>query len=455
MLDPNTPPHLPVRAVLRHAPPGILQSYAISQRNVLELIPAAALEEPVVSGALAARWHMVMEPQAVRRVLNTRVDDYPKSDIARAVLRPAIGESMIVAEGDEWRRQRRMAAPAFQPRHVTGLGPIMSAAATASVARLQKQVGRAADLLAEMTAATFDVISDVTFSGGQGVDRNAVMRGLEAYGAAAGRMSFLDVLDAPSWVPRPARLRDSAELAEMKALADGTIAARKGVTAEGAPDLLDLLVQAEGPQMSDVDIRDNLLAFIVAGHETTALTLAWALYLCAFDRSVQAQAREEAQSVLGDRIATAEDVARLPYIRAVIDETLRLYPPAAFLSRTAKEPDVLCGSEVFPGDTVTVPVYAIHRHRSLWRNPDAFDPERFLGGEAPDRYTYLPFGDGPRICIGARFAVQEAVIILASLLARFEFKSVPGKAPSPTLIITLRPEPSVWLEVRDAGSHKL
>jgi cytochrome P450 len=205
-----------------------------------------------------------------------------------------------------------------------------------------------------------------------------------------------------------------------------------------------------GRKMTTEELRDNLLTFIVAGHETTALTLSWALYLCAFDPAVQDRARAEAQSVLGTRSATAEDVARLPFIRQVIDETLRLYPPAAFLSRTAQKDDELCGREVRRGDTVILPIYALHRHKKLWENPDRFDPGRFAPGHKTDRFAFLPFGDGPRICIGANFAIQEAVIILATLLARFRFARIPGKDPKPVMILTLRPEGGVWLSVTPA-----
>ena len=441
---------LPARIAHPSGQAGVLESYARAQRNVLELIPREAFHDWRVTGTFPARFHMITEPGAIRRVLQTRVEDYPKADIARAMLAPVIGESMLVAEGQDWRRQRRAAAPAFAPRHLDGLTPVMSAAAERASARVKAQAGRAADMMAEMTLATFEVISDVTFSGEAGVDRGAVERALLAYGEAAGRMSFLDVLGAPAWVPRPGRMRPNPALDAMKAEADARIAARRDRPRDGAPDLLDLLVRAEGPGEQDfagTDVRDNLLAFIVAGHETTALTLAWALYLLAFDEGVQDRAREEARSVLGARTAEAEDVAQLPFIRAVLDETLRLYPPAAFLSRQAAEADELLGAQVFPGDTVSVPVYAVHRHARLWERPDAFVPERFENGPPVDRYAYLPFGDGPRICIGARFALQEATVILATLLARFRFRAVPGKAPHPTLIITLRPEPGVWLEV--------
>jgi cytochrome P450 len=221
------------------------------------------------------------------------------------------------------------------------------------------------------------------------------------------------------------------------------------------PDLLDLLRAGEDPEtgrrMSDAELRDNLLTFIVAGHETTALTLAWALYLCAFDPEAQARAREEAEAALGGRAAEGADVERLPYIRQICEEALRLYPPAAVFSRTAQAPDRLCGREIRPGDTVMIPAYALHRHRLLWEAPDAFRPGRFADRKAVQRFAYLPFGDGPRICIGASFALQEAVIILATLLARFRFTLVPGRTPRPVMILTLRPEGGVWLEAEPLG----
>ena len=198
------------------------------------------------------------------------------------------------------------------------------------------------------------------------------------------------------------------------------------------------------------ELRDNLLTFIVAGHETTALTLSWALYLCAFDPAVQSAARAEAQAALGTRAATVADLPNLTLTRRIVDEALRLYPPAAFLSRTAQKSDVLCGRKIRPGDTVILPIYALHRHHALWLNPDAFDPTRFADPKSIDRFAYLPFGDGPRICIGANFALQEAVIILATLLARHKFTLTPGKVPKPVMILTLRPEGGVWLGVEPA-----
>ncbi len=447
MPDPApVPDRLPVRVPLNTRPLGVLGSFRAGRRNVLELVPDMATRAQMLSGRTVRRWHMVMAPEALRRILRENVQNYPKSVVTKLILGPAIGDSLFVAEGAEWLWQRRTAAPVFSHRNVAALGPVMTAAAERACDRLAAASGPV-DLHAEMVATTFEVISDVTFSGGEGFDRAAVHRAIEGYIAQTARISLLDIIGAPAWVPRPGRLVAGRAMREMKKVADAAIDRRRAAGARPVPDLLDLLLAGEDPKsgrrMTTAELRDNLLTFIVAGHETTALTLAWALYLCAFDPAVQDRARAEARAVLGDRAATAADVASLPLIRRVVDEALRLYPPAAFLSRTAVAADELMGREVRPGDTVILPIYALHRHHRLWRNPDAFDPDRFL--TPPERFAWLPFGDGPRVCIGANFAVQEAVIVLATLLARFRFTPVPGRDPAPVMILTLRPEGGVWL----------
>jgi cytochrome P450 len=454
----NPPPSgaaaLPVRVPLVTEPLGILGSFRNARRNLLEVIPELATHVPIVSGRTGKRWHMVMDPDTNRRILKEAVEDYPKSDVTKAILKPAIGGSLFVAEGAHWHWQRRVAAPVFSHRNIANLAPVMTAAAERASARIAAQAGRAANLHEEMVAATFEVIADVTLSGGDAFDRAATHRAINAYIADTAKVSLLDVVGAPGWLPRFGRLFSTGAMREMKAVADAAIEARRETGPQPVPDLLDLLLDGEDPKtgrrMSTAELRDNLLTFIVAGHETTALTLAWSLYLCAFDRTVQERARAEAQSVLADRAATAADLPNLPYIRQVIDEALRLYPPAAFLSRTARKHDRLCGRDIHPGDTVMLPIYALHRNTMLWRDPHRFDPDRFADPKAIDRFAHLPFGDGPRICIGASFAVQEAVIVLATLLARFRFTPVPGREPKPVLILTLRPEGGVWLMVEPA-----
>ena len=445
---------LPARVALVNQPLGLFRSLAMARRNVLSIIPEIAVKQPMVSGKMGKRWHMVMDPTAIREMLLDRVDDYPKSLVTKNLLRPAIGDSLFIAEGAHWRWQRRAVAPAFSHRNILNLSPIMTAAAQRSADRIAAAGPRAINMLDEMVTSTFDVISDVTFSGGDGFDRDAVHRAIDDYIAEAGKLSLFDILGLPDWLPRPGRAMSGRALKDMKRIADGAIDARAERGPSDTPDLLDLLLDGTDPktkrQMNTAELRDNLLTFIVAGHETTALTLSWALYLMGFDQAVQQKARAEAQTVLQGRAATGADVENLPYIRQIIDETLRLYPPAGVISRTAQRNDTLCGREVRPGDTVMVPIYALGRHQQLWDQPDVFDPDRFKDRKAIDRYAYLPFGDGPRICIGASFAQQEAVIILATLLSRFRFTPVAGKSPEPVMILTLRPEGGVWLTATPA-----
>ena len=437
----------PVAVPLARQPLGMLKSLAAARNNVLSIIPYIATQQPVVSGTTGVRWHMLMDPDAIRRVLLEELENYPKSDVTKNLLRPAIGESLFIAEGAHWRWQRRAAAPVFSHRNVSALAPVMSAAAEASLARIEAADKRASDIYAEMVRATFDITASVTLSGSALFSSDEVHRAIDAYIAAAGKLSLFDILGLPMWVPRPSRVMAGASLKQMKTIADDAVNSRRSAGAGDVPDLLDLLLEGEDPEtgrsMSTAELRDNLLTFIVAGHETTALTLAWAFYLCAFDQGVQDKARAEAQSALQGRTATAADLPNLPYCRMIIDEALRLYPPAALVSRTAQAPDTLAGREVKKGDTVMIPIYALHRNALLWDDPDAFRPERFA--EKPQRYAYLPFGDGPRICIGASFALQEAVIILATLLAKRRFFPVQGKTPDPVMILTLRPEGGVWL----------
>ncbi len=452
--DPSRlPVRVPVRVPLANQPLGVFGTLRAGRRNVLELIPEIATHAPIVSGRTGKRWHMVMDPEALKRILRDKVEEYPKSDVTKLILEPGIGKSMFVAEGQEWLWQRRTAAPVFSHRNVAALAPVMTAAAERAVVRIGGTVGRAIDVFDEMVTATFEVISDVTFSGGGGFDRDAIHKSIESYIGQTAKVSLLDVIGAPTWLPRPSRMVGQTGVRDMKRVADGAIDRRRATGGPAVPDLLDLMMAGEDPKsgrrMTTAELRDNLLTFIVAGHETTALTLAWSLYLCAFDQSVQDKARAEARAVLGGRAATAADVMALPYIRRVVDEALRMYPPAAFLSRTAKADDTLCGREVRRGDTVILPIYALHRHRKLWENPDRFDPDRFADAGKIARFAYLPFGDGPRICIGQNFALQEAVIILATLLARFRFDPVQGRDPKPVMILTLRPEGGVWLKASE------
>lgn len=432
-------------------PLSIPQVVRAASRNLLEIIPGLAFQQPIISGRTIARWHMVMDPEALERVLKDNLDNYPKSDVTLRLLRPAIGESLFVAEGAHWRWQRRAAAPVFQHRNLVTLAPFMTEAANRTLIRLEAAAGHEADLYQEMVTATFDVISDVAMSGDKAIDRRAVSASVTDYIETVGRVSLLDVLAVPTWVPRPAALFHRPGTEQMQQMMDRVIAER--ARAPRRDDLMSLMLEAEDPEtkrsMTPEELRDNMLAFLVAGHETTALALAWSIYLAACDTGVQTRLAEEARAACGAGPAEIGHLDKLTYTRQVIDEAMRLYPPAGMLSRTARGADELCGRKVTKGETVILPIYALHRHRLWWENADQFNPENFdpAKAKARNRYLYLPFGAGPRICIGMNFALIEAQIILASLMARYRFTPLPGKVPVPEMVMTLRPAGGVRLAV--------
>ena len=440
---------IPVKANLANQPFGLLKIARTARRNVLEIIPELATIQLMVSGRTVRRWHMVMDPVALRRVLMEKADRYPKSEVVKNVLGPVIGESLFLAEGRSWLWQKRAASPVFSARNISGLGPIMAASAVRMVERLRSAEKPAVDMHAEFTASTFEVISDVMFAGNGAIDRSVAARAIEIYVARSARTSVLDIAGAPSWIPRFGRLFPAKEVRQLKAAADAAIRRRRDAGNSSGKDLHDLLAAAVDPKtgrkMNPVELRDNLLTFVVAGHETTALALSWALYLLAFDRDAQERAREEVLSVVVDGCACADDLACLPFVNKVLKEALRLYPPAGLMLRTALDADELWGREIRPGDSILIPIYALHRSHCLWENPDGFDPDRFAEPNDLDRFQYLPFGGGPRSCIGSNFAMQEAGMLLSTLLANFRFTLAEGRRPEPVLILTTRPEGGVWL----------
>lgn len=443
---------LPVHVTLpepgTERPWGPLRTLQEARNNILRLIPKIATTQPIVSGKTAGRrWHMVMDPSALGQILKDKLPNYPKSMVTKSILEPAIGDSLFIAEGAHWQWQRRAAAPVFSARNIANLAPYMQRAADECLDRLSTQ--GEADLFNEMTRTTFDVIANVTFSGGEGIDPDQVFEAIEEYIDQVAKISFLDILGVPKWVPRPARLFGPDALRQTKRIADDAVTARRANGPKKTPDLLDLLMQGEDPktkrQMNAAELRDNILTFIVAGHETTALTLSWALYLLAFDQDVQNKMRKEVDAHVSGDTPSAKECANLTYTKQVIQETLRLYPPAAFLSRTALAADQILDREVRRNDTIMLPVYALHRNELLWTDPNAFDPDRFAPDQKIERYSYLPFGDGPRICIGAQFAILESQIILASLIKNYQFEPIEGEEPEPKMIFTLRPEGGVNL----------
>jgi len=422
-----------------------------ARRNVLEIIPAISYRQPIVTGEMLQRWHMLADPAGLRQVLLDKLTNYPKSEIMRRMLRPAIGNSLFNADGADWKWQRQTVAPVFTHRNVLALAPAMTATARRACRRLTTCNGRA-EFVSEMLTTTFDVICDVALSGHEHFDGATFSKAITQYFRTAGRASLLDFLGVPDWFPRPGKLLAAASVRTMHGMVGAAIEARRKSTTGHADDLLDHMLAATDPetgrQMTPEDLVNNMQFFIVAGHETTALAISWALYLLANVPEYQDEARDQAQRQLNGRAAEPEDLAAMPIFQQILEEAMRLYPPVGLLARTALGEDELCGRSVKPSDIVFLPIWALHRHELLWKRPAEFDPARFSasGCLGRDKYQYLPFGAGPRICVGASFAMMQAQIILSTLIQRFRFSpSLP--APHPVMMMTVRPEPGVFLQI--------
>ena len=431
----------------------MLASLRAVRRNVLSVLPEISFTQPIVTGTTgSARWHMVQHPEGLKRIFLDNVENYPKSEVMIRMLRPAVGSSLFTSEGAHWRWQRRAIAPVFSSRNVEALAPVMAATAERASQRIAATFGPA-EMVREMLSATFDVICEVALSGRAHFDADAYGAAITRYFLTVGRASLLDFLDAPTWIPRPGEILGRGAVRTMHKMVAQAIEARRTHDRRTADDLLDYMLRAEDPdtgrRMAADDLLHNMQFFIVAGHETTALALAWSLFLLAHDPSAQDRAHAQARAVLGDKAAGAGDLADLPYIGSVIDEAMRLYPPVGLLARNVVQEDRLYDRQIRPNETVFLNIYALHRHRQLWDNPDAFDPDNFAPAQtaARDRYQHLPFGAGPRVCVGANFAMMQAQIILATLLARFRFTPA-GSPPLPVMHMTLRPEPGVMLQAR-------
>ncbi|HET7085961.1 MAG TPA: cytochrome P450 [Rhizomicrobium sp.] len=443
-------PFIPVGAPIHRRRLSRLETAFVARRNVLELIPSLAYRQPIVSGEMLMRWHMLADPGGMKRVMLDNLANYPKSEIMRRMLRPAIGDSLFNAEGPDWKWQRQAVAPVFTHRNVLALAPAMTATAARAVARLKAAVR--AEMVHEMLTATFEVICDVALSGREHFDGHAFGEAITQYFRTAGRASLLDFLGFPRWFPRPGELLASAAVRTMHQMVGAAIEARRRQIAPPADDLLAHMLEAQDPEtgqrMSPQELVFNMQFFIVAGHETTALALAWSLYLLANAAAEQDKAREQARAVLGGRNAEPQDLVQLPLVRQVLEETMRLYPPVGLLARTVIAPDELCGRLMRPDDILFLPIWALHRHELLWERPEEFRPARFDPGQGEQRhkFQYLPFGAGPRVCVGADFAMMQAQIILATLLQHFRFRPA-GALPKPVMMMTVRPEPGVLLEV--------
>lgn len=429
-------------------------------RNPLTIWTRRHFQELILQGeGLLGFGTVISDPAAIRHVLVENAENYRKDALQRRVLAPGLGDGLLTAEGESWRVARRTLAPLFTPRETAALASRMLAAIHRRLDRIaRRRPGSVLRIDRQMTALTFEVLAETLFS-------NSIPGGAAAFGQAItlyfntlGRLHPFDLLDLPDWLPRLGRGRVAPALAFFSEQVEAIIAARRALMrerpAEVPRDLLTLLLEAADPEtgrgLSEIEVAANVVTFIGAGHETTANALTWALFLAQSDPAARERLEAEADEAFAGDADPVSLLDRLVFTRAVIEEALRLYPPVPSLSREAIGEDRIAGRVIPKGSLVIISPWVLHRHRKLWKEPDMFRPERFLPGrrEAIDRYQFLPFGAGPRVCIGQGFAMQEAVLALAAMLHRFRFDLAAGYEVFPVQRVTLRPGAGLYMTLQ-------
>ena len=427
----------------------------IAWREPLQMWSERHFAEPYITGKSVLGFAInVSEPAGIRHVLLENAKNYDKGELQRRVLGPLLAEGLLMVEGDDWKRARRIMAPLFTPARMATMTGRMDEIAAARVAGwLDGQSSRVVNIDREMTALTFEIISSTMFSDMLGGEAAQFERALTGFLDTAARIDPLEVLSAPKWIPRMGQILGGGMARFFETRVAQLVADRRAMIERGeaAPDdLLTALITARdsegGGTLSEREVASNILTFILAGHETTARALGWTLHLLSRDQKAQDHVHAEAAKFDLSKPGWAD---AMPWTRAVIEESMRLFPPAPSLTRVAKEADVIGGHAIPAGTAVLITPYVVHRHKLLWDEPDAFKPERFLPGnrEKIDRFAYIPFSQGPRICIGAAFAMQEAMIALAQIMKRYRVDP-PGEAePMPSHRITLRAKHGIRLRV--------
>jgi cytochrome P450 len=427
---------------------GFIGLLRVLRENPLETWTAPFFEQLVVTERLPfGRAIVINDPGAIERVLLDNAKNYRKDTLQRRIISKGLSDGLLTAEDEQWRVLRRTLAPLFSRRRIQGFAPAMMRVADAYVARWSRREDAAIDMAAEMTRITLDVLQRTIFSDGLGHDIEQFRAAMRTYFDTIGRIDPFDVLGLPDIVPRWTRLSVRGALRFFDRAVDTIIANRRKRLAEESAnverDILTLLLEAEDPEtgrgLSEKEVKANIITFVAAGHETTANALTWSLFLLSQSPEWSRRVAAEAERYAAVPAESAAD--QMVETRAVIEEALRLYPSLPAISREAVGPDELAGHPVRAGEMVVMAPYVLHRHRRLWERPDDFDPGRFLPGarDRIGRYAYLPFGAGPRICIGAAFALQEATLVLATILRNFRIALAPGATVWPLQRLTLRP----------------
>jgi cytochrome P450 len=423
------------------------QSLREMRENALSAHPPENFSaDIIVQRILWRRMFIINEPNAIKHIVLDNAANYTKSEVGRRILEPGLGRGLLTSEGETWRRHRRIMAPAFDPRSVAGYAGIMTGVTADLLASWDAlPEPREIDAAAAMMHVTLHIISQAMFSSDSKEIAEVIEKGVNQYQSLV-RPSVLDLLHVPQWLTRLiAPLPTEGIFDEFDKKVDRLLTERGRQPDAEPKDLLARLIAARdtetGGGMTPKEVRDQVVTIFMAGHETTSQALSWTWYLLSQHPAAEKKLHDELDAVLGGRPPRYEDIANLRYTRMVIEESMRLYPPAHTFGRQPIKPDEVLGYRIPAGAEVLVMPWLLHRKPSLWDNPERFEPERFSPERvaARPRFAYLPFGAGPRICIGAVFAMTEAVLILATIAQCYRLRLKPGYLVEPQGLITLRP----------------
>ena len=454
------PPFLAGTAPPPAKAPSFFKQLRLANGNQYETVPMAVYEQPIFAPkSIFGRMLWINDPDGVRRVLLDNVANYPKTAMEKRFFTAMFGEGLLGSDGATWKAHRKVMAPAFDPRSVASYAPAMAETTQAFRAHWDALANNPqVDIAEEMKALTLQIICKTMFS--SDADDLIELTGKTlGFTQTALNFSLLDIL--PIIGPRRLKAKEDAihaDFATMDAAIYRMIAEREKNLDAAPKDLLTRLIAAKDPDsgagLNATEVRDEVITIFMAGHETTAVTMTWIWYLLSQRPVEEARLHAELDAVLGGRMPTADDVPNLPYTRMIIEEAMRIYPPAPGIStRVALMDDEICGVKVRKGTQVAIAPWVLHRHRTLWDNPERFDPERFnvQRSVGRPRFAYLPFGGGPRVCIGAVLAMTEATLILAVLAQRYQPRLMDGETVTLQTRITLRPKDGMKmrLERRD------
>ena len=419
----------------------------------LRCIPESVYREPIVVFRRRPAVAYVTDPDLIRTILVDRRELFPKPELQKLLLRPLAGDGLLLAEGQNWRWQRLIAAPLFKHAEIMVDVPVMVACAERLVEQWRMAAPASVHAIdKDMTRVTYDVISHTVLAGCGAEFGEMIAEGAARYFSGATWSYLFALLELPTWLPRPGRRVMRLEKSRLRRTIGEMIRRRRATTGE-ARDLFSRLVHAAHPEtgerMSDEQLVDNLLTFLIAGHDTTAKALTWTLYLVSKSPEWETRMLEEIERFVPSGPITGQHIDKLVIVQQVLKEGMRLYPSFPETSRVAARDVELGGEFIAAGTFIDLPIYAIHRHHKLWDDPDRFDPGRFaLDNVAKhSRYQFMPFGGGPRVCIGAAFALSEGTALLATFVRAARFRCPPGFEPVPVARLSLAPKGGMPLQV--------